>query len=102
MATKKYFFPYGSFSIKDGSEIALREDKWLGNAPLREHIQLCTILCVKCNTIAKVLESSPQNVTYRRDHVGPRLASCNALLQRQASVHLMQNLHESGKFYVDS
>jgi hypothetical protein len=36
MATKKFFFSLGSFSIKDGSEIRFWEDKWLGNATLRE------------------------------------------------------------------
>lgn len=35
IATKKHFFPFGSFSIKDGSEIRFWEDKWLGNATLR-------------------------------------------------------------------
>ena len=59
--------------------------------------------------IAKVLETSPPNMTFRRDLVGSRLASWNALLQRLALVQLTQgtdefrwNLHESGKFYVDS
>jgi hypothetical protein len=36
MATKKFFFGLGSFLIKDGSEIRFWEDKWLGNATLRE------------------------------------------------------------------
>jgi hypothetical protein len=36
MATKKFFFNLGSFSIKDGSEIRFWEDKWLGNATLHE------------------------------------------------------------------
>jgi hypothetical protein len=36
MMMKKYFFPYGSFSIKDGSEIRLWEDKWLVNITVWE------------------------------------------------------------------
>jgi hypothetical protein len=36
MATKKFFFGLGSFSIKDGMEIRFWEDKWLGNATLHE------------------------------------------------------------------
>jgi hypothetical protein len=36
MATKKHFFGYGTLSIKDGSEIHLWEDKWLGATTLRE------------------------------------------------------------------
>ena len=36
MATKKFFFQHGSFSIRDGSEIRFWEDKWLGQSTLRE------------------------------------------------------------------
>ena len=36
MATKKFFFPYGSFFIKNGSEIRFCEDRWLGTASLRK------------------------------------------------------------------
>jgi hypothetical protein len=36
MATKKFFFDLGSFSIKDGSEVRFWEDKWLDNATLQE------------------------------------------------------------------
>ena len=36
MATKKLFFPYGSFSIRNGSEITFWEDIWLGHSSLRE------------------------------------------------------------------
>jgi hypothetical protein len=34
MATKKFFFGHGSFSIRDGLDIWFGEDKWLGNASL--------------------------------------------------------------------
>jgi hypothetical protein len=82
----------------------------LGNTTLREQISvLNNIVRYKGDTIAKVLESSPPNVTFRRDLVGPRLACWNTLLQRLALVQLMQgthkfrwNLHESGKFSVGS
>jgi hypothetical protein len=36
IATKNHFFPFGSFSIKDGSKIRFWEEKWLGNTTLRE------------------------------------------------------------------
>ena len=36
MATKKFFFPHGSFSIRDGSEIRFWEDIWLGHSTLKE------------------------------------------------------------------
>lgn len=63
----------------------------------------------KGDTITTVLESFPPNVTFRRDLIGSRLPSWNALLQRLATVQLSYgadefhwNLHESGKFSVDS
>jgi hypothetical protein len=95
MAMKKFFFPYGSFSIKDGSEIRFLEDKWLGNATLREQYPaLYNIVFHKSDTLAKVLETSPPNVTFRKDLVGPMLASWNELLHRLALAHLTQGSDE--------
>ena len=72
MATKEYFFRYGSFSIKDGSKIRFCEDKWLGNDTLREQYPaLYNIVRHKGDTIAKVSESFPPNVMFRRDLIGP-------------------------------
>ena len=91
MATKKFFFQYGSFSIKDGSEIRFWEDKWLGNATLREQYSaVYNIVRHKGDTLAKVMETFPPNVSFRRSLFGPRQASWNALLQRLASVQLTQ------------
>jgi hypothetical protein len=63
----------------------------------------------KGDTIAKVLETSPPAVTFRRDLSGQRLVAWNALLQRLADVQLLDghdefrwNLHGNGKFYVAS
>jgi hypothetical protein len=63
----------------------------------------------KGDTIAHVLESNPPNVTFRRNLYGPRLVSWENLLQRLASVQLIDgkdefqwNLHENGKFSVAS
>jgi hypothetical protein len=110
MATKKYFFGLGSFSNKDGSEIRFWEDKWLGNVTLREQYPaLYSIVRHKGDTIAKVMETSPPNVTFRRDLLGQRLVSWDALLQRLAYIQLQPghdefcwNLHENGKFSVTS
>jgi hypothetical protein len=97
-------------SIRNGSEIRFWEDKWLGNTTLREQYPaLYNVVRHKSDTLAKVMESSPPNVTFRRSIVGPRQASWNALLQRLDSVQLTQgsdvfrwNLTENGKFSVDS
>jgi hypothetical protein len=70
IATKKYFFRHGTFSIKDGSEISFWEDKWLGNTTLQEHyLALYSIVCHKSDSIAKVMETSPLNVMFKRDLV---------------------------------
>ena len=63
MATKKFFFPHGSFAIRDGSEIRFWEDIWLGQSTLREQYPaLYTIVRNKNDTIAKVLGTSPPDV----------------------------------------
>ena len=89
MATKKFFFPLGTFSIKDGSEIRFWEDKWMGNTTLREQFPaLYNIARYKSATLATVLATSPPNVSFRRSLFGPRQACWLVLLQRLASVHL--------------
>ena len=110
MATNKYFFCYESFLIKDSSKIRFCEDKWLGNASLREqHPAMYNIVRHKGDTIAMVLESFPPNVTFRRDLIGPRLQSWNILLQRLCMMQLSHgsdvfrwNLHGNGQFSVES
>ena len=61
MTTKKYFFGYGSYSIKDDSEIRFWKYKWLGNTTLREqYTALYNIVRHKGDTIATVMESFRQ------------------------------------------
>jgi len=110
MATKKDFFRFGSFHIKDGSEIRFWEDRWLGNTTLQEQYPaLYNIVRHKNETIATVMETSPPNVSFRRDLIGPRLAAWNTLLGRLDAVQLMEGsdefhwkLNVNGKFSVDS
>jgi hypothetical protein len=96
MATKKFFFSLGTFSIKDGSEIRFWEDRWLGATSFREQYPaLYNIVRYKGDTTTKVLETSPPNVSFRRDLLGQRLVSWNAFLLRLANIHL-----QLGKFSV--
>jgi hypothetical protein len=89
MATKKHFFGLGTFAIKDGLEIRFWEDKWLGATSLRKQYPiLYSIVRHKDDTIAKVLETSPPNVSFRRDLSGQRLVSWNALLLRLGNIQL--------------
>ena len=110
MHTKNSFFRFGSFLIKDGSEIRFWEDIWLGNTPLKnQYPALYAIARGKSDTIATVLSTSPPNVSFMRDVIGARLVSWQALQERLAEIHLIDghdefrwNLHENGKFSVDS
>jgi hypothetical protein len=110
MTTKKLFFRLGSLTIKDGSEIRFCEDRWFGNATLHEQYPaLYYIIRHKSDTIAKVMETYPSNVSFRRDLSSQRLVSLNALIHCLANVLLQSvhdefcwNLHENGKFLVDS
>jgi hypothetical protein len=110
MATKRYFFPFGSFLINDGTQIRFWEDKWLGDYPLRQQYPaLYNIVRHKGDTLSKVMESSPPNMTFRRNLNGQRLASWNTLLQRLEAIQLTNgpdvfrwNLNENGIFSVES
>jgi hypothetical protein len=55
------------------------------------------------------MDTSPPDVTFRRDLIGPILVAWNALLQRLDSIQLSAgpdefrwNLHPNGKFFVGS
>lgn len=102
MAVKKHIFRFGSFAIKDGSEIRFWEDKSLEKA-------LYCIVHDKSDTLAHVLNSFPPNVSFRRDLIGPCLVSWQHLLSRLDLINLTQgqdvfrwNLTTSGYFTVDS
>jgi hypothetical protein len=63
----------------------------------------------KGDTIAKVVATSPPDVTFRRDLIGPRLAAWNTLLRHLETVQLSPgsdefrwNLNANGAFSVDS
>jgi hypothetical protein len=78
---EEVFFQYGNFSIKDGLHIRFWKDLWLGNGPLRKkYSALYSIVRRKSDTIALVMATSPPDVTFVHDLIGPRLAIRNALL----------------------
>jgi hypothetical protein len=110
IGNKVNVFRFGHFLIKDGLHIRFWEDKWLGNAPFHEQFPaLYSTVRYKSDTTAKVMATSPPDVTFRRDLVGQRLAAWNALLQCLASIKLSTapdefrwNLHKNDKVTVDS
>lgn len=95
MATKKHFFPFSSFFIRNGAKIRFWEDRWLGTTTLRkQYLALYNIVCYKGDTLQKVMETSPPSITFRRDLIGPRLTSSNKFLQKLASIQLSQGTDE--------
>jgi hypothetical protein len=72
MASKKFFFRHGTFTINDGSQIRFWEDNWLDNVPLCEQYPaLYNIVHRKSDTIPTEKTTSPPDVTFRRDMIGP-------------------------------
>ena len=110
MKVKRDFFHFGSFIIKDRSQVRFREDKWLGNSSLQEQYPcLYNIARPKHVTIAEVLSGPSPNLSWRRDLIGPKLVAWNNLLPRIANIELADeqdefhwNLHPNGKFSVKS
>ena len=95
MHTKNSFFRYGTFLIKDGSEIRFWEDTWLGNIPLRDQYPaLYNIARGKSDTIAVVLSTSPPNMSFRRDILGACLASWESLQECLAKIQLVDGHDE--------
>jgi hypothetical protein len=93
MAAKKFFFRLGEFSINDGSEIRFWEN--IGNTTLREQYHvLYYIVCRKDDTIVKVMETLPPNVTFGRNLLGHWLVAWNAILQCLANVYLQRGPDE--------
>jgi hypothetical protein len=65
---------------------------------------LYSIVRRKSDTIALVMATSPPDVTFRRDLIGPKLVAWNALFQCLDSIQLSAgpdefywNLHPNGK-----
>jgi hypothetical protein len=110
MASKKFFFRHGTFSINDGAQIHFWEDNWLDYVPLCEQYPaLYSIVRRKSDIISTLMATSPPDVTFRRDLIGPRLVAWNSLLIRLEDVQLSPgpdefrwNLHANGNFSVDS
>ena len=81
MKVKNDFLKFGSFIIKDGSQIRFWEDVWLGNTTLREQYpQLYNIARKKQDTIADILNTPIPNIPWRRDLIGNMLVMWNNLV----------------------
>jgi hypothetical protein len=110
MKAKREFLRCRTFIIRDGSQTRFWEDKWLGNATLREqHPCLYNIVRQKQDNVAEVLSSSPPNLSWHRNLIWQKLAAWNELIPCMANIILCHeweefqwNLHPNGKFSVKS
>lgn len=110
MKVKCILFHYGIFNIKDGSEIRFWEDNWLDNSPLKvQYPSLYNIAYQKQDSVAKVLESFPVNISFRKNLSGSKLVAWNELMACLNDIALLNardefrwTLNQSGKFSVKS
>ena len=83
MKAKEFYFPFETFSVRDGALVRFWEDTWLGNNPLMEQYpSLYRIARHKFVTIKQVFGQQNPDISFRRDLFGPRLAAWNELLTR--------------------
>ena len=74
MKVKRDFLRFGTFIIKDGSQVRFWKDTWLGNSPLRDQYpQLYNIVRKKQDMVADVLNTQIPNLSWRRDLIGNKL-----------------------------
>ena len=110
MKAKEFFFQFGTFSVRDGSQVRFWEDTWLGNNSLMvQYPSLYQIVRHKFVTIKQVLGQENPDISFRMALLGHRLAVWNELLTRLEDIQLSGepdifrwNLHQNGKFSVKS
>jgi len=110
MKVTRDFLRFGTFVIKDGSQVRFWEDTWLENSPLRDQYpQLYNIVRKKQDTVADVLSTQIPNLSWRRDLIGNKLVMWNNLVSRLSTIVLSQekdefkwNLDQTGVFSVKS
>ena len=95
MKVTRDFLRFGTFVIKDGSQIRFWEDTWLENRPLRDQYpQLYNIVRKKQDTVADVLSTQIPNLSWRRDLIGNKLVMWNNLVSRLSTIVLSQERDE--------
>ena len=110
MKVKRDFLRFGTFIIKDGSQVRFWEKIWLDNRSLRDQYpQLYNIVRRKQDMVAEVLRTQIPNLSWCRDLIGNKLTMWNNLASRLPTVVLSQerddfkwNLDQIGVFTVKS
>ena len=101
---------FGSFKVKDGSQIRFWMDTWLENQPLKDKFpSLFNIVRRKQDSVATVLASIPLNISFRRNLGGRNLRDWHRIVASLQDVNLQGErdvfvwaLHSSGTFSVKS
>jgi len=100
----------GSFDIKDGSKTRFWDDTWVGDLPFKvKYPSFYNIVRDPHATVAKVMATSPLNVSFRRALVDNKLVEWHNLVAQIAYVEMVEgsdtfrwNLTKSGLYYVRS
>jgi hypothetical protein len=92
MKVKREFLCFGTFIVKDGSQVK-DEFLHLGGSPLKyQYPSLYNIARPKFTTIAEVLSSSPPKLSRRRQLFGHKLIAWNELRARLEGLQLSHAL----------
>jgi hypothetical protein len=76
MKIKDDFLAGGRFKVRNGGQIRLLEDAWLGDRPFKEmYPNLYRVVRRKDDTVANVLQIVSLNVSFRRGMVNEKLIS---------------------------
>ena len=110
MKVKPAFLRFGSFLIKDGSQVRFWEDAWLDGSSLKDqYLALYNIARKKFISISEALSVSPPNFSWRRQLFGANLIDWLSLLSRIQGVELSHEqdtfrwtLSTNGRFSVKS
>jgi hypothetical protein len=108
MNVKDTFMSFGSFNVKDGLQTLFWFDTWLGNQPLKDRFPaLFNIVRRKHDSVQKVLNSIPLNISFRRNLVGANIRNWHAIVTSLHDLSLQEErdsfvwaLHSSGRFSV--
>jgi hypothetical protein len=106
MRIKDEVLAKGSFDVKDGTKTRFWEDTWVGDKPLKVKYSSLFNIVRDCHaTVAKVLSTSPLNISFHRALVGNKLVQWLNLVAKIYSVRLVAgsdyfrwNLTKSGYF----
>ena len=88
MEVKRDFFRFGSFIVKDKTQVHFWEEKGLGNSSLQEHYLCLYSIGRPKHVTTEVVSDPPPNLSWRRDLLGPKLVVWNYLLPYIANIEL--------------